>query len=524
MKKIAVVLICVCCFSYVFASDIAWDDLSAGNARLKTVLVDSFNPRLIYFGSDQGVFKSKDSGRNWRNILSLRGQNRTINFLLSAQQNLYAATGNGLYFSADQGKNWRQIFKGKNDLEKECLALAVSSDTLYLGTSQGLFVSRDKGRLWSRGQGNIGKSQILAIVCDSSPSGYIYLTCTDGVFRSKDAGKNWERIFVASPAEEENGDTENNADEDSAQQSSEIRYLALDPDNPTHLYLATSHGVYKTQDQGQTWQALSDYGLLNKEVRFLLVSARSELYAASKSGIFRYDRDRWQELSFALEAGEIKSLSLDKQDNLYAAADKGLFKANLKYLSADREENIIAAYSKDEPQINEIQQAAVRYAEVEPEKIARWRRQAAKRAFLPKVTVGMDTDRNRTTSNSIWGTYPSNGTPGRYYVGPDDETRYNNNNWNVSLTWELGDLIWNDDQTNIDVRSRLMVELRDDILDEVTKAYFERLRVKMELDNLAIEERKKRSEKELRLQELTASLDALTGGYFSQQLKLKTGS
>ena len=63
-----------------------------------------------------------------------------------------------------------------------------------------------------------------------------------------------------------------------------------------------------------------------------------------------------------------------------------------------------------------------------------------------------------------------------------------------------------------------MVELRDDILDEVTKLYFERLRVKMELDTLSIEDRKKRFEKELKLEELTASLDALTGGYYSRQI------
>jgi hypothetical protein len=69
-----------------------------------------------------------------------------------------------------------------------------------------------------------------------------------------------------------------------------------------------------------------------------------------------------------------------------------------------------------------------------------------------------------------------------------------------------------------------MVQLRDDILDEVTKLYFERIRVKMELNSLSLEERKKRFEKELRLQELTASLDAFTGGYFSQHLKSKTGS
>jgi len=64
------------------------------------------------------------------------------------------------------------------------------------------------------------------------------------------------------------------------------------------------------------------------------------------------------------------------------------------------------------------------------------------------------------------------------------------------------------------------VELRNDILDQVNKLYFERLRVKSELDNLALEDRSKRFNKQLKFQELTASLDALTSGYYSEQLGL----
>ena len=92
------------------------------------------------------------------------------------------------------------------------------------------------------------------------------------------------------------------------------------------------------------------------------------------------------------------------------------------------------------------------------------------------------------------------------------------------MAWDLSELIYNDDQTNIDVRSKLMVQLRDDILDEATKLYFERIRVKMEIDNLSIEDRTKRAEKELKIKELTVYLDGLTGGYFSQHLNNKTGS
>jgi hypothetical protein len=88
--------------------------------------------------------------------------------------------------------------------------------------------------------------------------------------------------------------------------------------------------------------------------------------------------------------------------------------------------------------------------------------------------------------------------------------------WDISLSWDLGELIWNDDQTSIDVRSKLMVELRDDIIDEVAKLYFERIRVKNEIDGLSFEDKKKLAEKELRLQELTAYLDGMTGNYFSR--------
>ena len=82
----------------------------------------------------------------------------------------------------------------------------------------------------------------------------------------------------------------------------------------------------------------------------------------------------------------------------------------------------------------------------------------------------------------------------------------------------MGDLIWNNDQTSIDTRSKLMVQLRGDILDETTRTYFERLRVKKELNKLKPENQEKIEEKKLRLEELTANLDALTGGYFSRNL------
>ena len=92
--------------------------------------------------------------------------------------------------------------------------------------------------------------------------------------------------------------------------------------------------------------------------------------------------------------------------------------------------------------------------------------------------------------------------------------------WSASVTWEPADFVWSDDQTSIDVRSKLMVQLRDDIVEEVTRTYFERRRLQVLLLTDPPAEQRALLDKALRVQELTALLDGLTGGYFSRQLAI----
>jgi len=519
MRKTIVVLLSgvLLFFSFRTASNgeqIVWDDIGRGNLNLKTVLVNPGDNRIIYIGTNSGVLKTEDAGEGWRIILSVKGQNKGVNFLLFDAQDknsLYAATGNGLYYSNNQGKDWKRIFQGKNYLESDCTALAILPYAIYLGTKQGLFISQDQGRSWQKETAKLGNSRVFAIACNLKEPKFVYIACVDGVFKTQDAGQSWERTFVSSPQENGKEIEEIIEDRDEEMRFSDIRYISIDPANPNYIYLATARGVYKSQDRGVSWELLSNAGLLNREVKFILISNKSNLHAVTKSGVFEYKQDKWQELSLGLAVEEVNFLSLDNQDNLYAACDKGLFKTNIEYFVNDRQNDIVSLYIKDEPEISEVQQAAIRYAEVYPEKIERWRKQAAKKAWLPQVSLGV----NRNTTD-LW-----HWEGGSTTKNDDDILRRGRDSidWDATLSWNLGELIWNDDQTNIDVRSRLMVELRDDILDEVTKLYFERLRVKMELDNLCIEDKKKRWEKELRLKELTASIDAMTAGFFSQKIK-----
>ena len=499
------------------AASISWEDVGGGNLNVSAVLVEPDNPGVIYIGSRGRVLKTDNSAKEWKNSLLLGGQDKGINFLAFGQRGsnvIYAVTSAGLLRSLDAGSRWQKIFKGKNNLENECTAIAESGGNTYLGTNGGLFISKDFGRTWNKGKSSLGKTGILAIACCKAEPGVVYVACVDGIFKTENAGASWERIFIASATEntDPSPDGQDNYDDkDEGERSSGMRYVAVDARNPSGLYAATSRGVCRSVDRGKSWENLTDYGLLSRDIRYLYISGASRLFAVTRSGIFEYSKERWEELSFNLTAQNINAVITDNRDTLYAACDKGLFRGCASLPLGAGSRDLIELYSKGEPQINEVQQAAIKYAEVEPEKIKLWRKQAAAKAMLPEVRV--DIDRN---DSDLW-----HWEGGSTTKECDDVLRKGRDSlgWGVSLSWNLGELIWNGDQASIDVRSRLSVQLRDDILDEVTKVYFERLRVKAELDNLSIEDRKKRFEKELRVQELTANLDALTGGYFSAQIK-----
>jgi hypothetical protein len=205
------------------------------------------------------------------------------------------------------------------------------------------------------------------------------------------------------------------------------------------------------------------------------------------------------------------SFESQKEDLLWAATDKGLFRLETSEALGERrvevERNLknIFVNMDNEPTYKDLQDAAIRYADVSPEKIKKWYCEARWKALVPRLSFG--TSKSRSTKSEIY----TSATKEYVVVGPDDVDE----DLNVSVTWDLGDFIWNDDMTNIDIRSRLMVQLRNDILDDLRRAYYERKKLVFELAFNPPKDVKTKFEKELRLEELTAAIDSLTGNYLS---------
>lgn len=498
----------------LFAQDLSWENISRENLDFKALLVNPQDSKIIFAGQPGNLLKSDNAGESWQRVLAIRSRCRNINDLGVNKNNpgiVYAATDNGLYRSNNSGEHWERIFRGKNNQENQCTAVGLGLQAILVGTKAGLFISRDNGRSWYKPEAGIGNSGILNIDFGFDQDKIIYLAAESGIFKSLDGGQSWERLFVGSVEEKPEAEPVTD-DLDVALGESSIHFIKADKNNPNLVYFASAKGVYKSLDQGKSWEKLTEYGLLNRDVKMLGCPDSLGVFALTPSGVFRYADERWMEISLGLAADRYNYLALDNLNNIYIAGGKGIYKSNQNNTSNSKGTSLIQEYLEGEPSIREVQEAAIKYAEVSPAKISQWRKDAAKKAILPQINIGLD--RN---SADLW-----HWEGGSTTKNDDDVLRRGRDNidWDVSLSWDLGDLIFNDAQTSIDVRSKLMVELRDDILDQVNKLYFERLRVKSEIDNLALEDRPKRFQKQLKLEELAASLDALTSGYYSERMRL----
>lgn len=521
MKGLLIVLLAsVICFilggNAVSLVDLAWEDISNGIVNVNAAWIDSRNPSKILIGTDRGVFKTEDGGSSWQAVLS--GVNKKTNFIYvdnADKKLIYAACSSGLFFSRNQGKNWKRIYIGKTEQENNCSSIVkLGEDELYLGTQAGIFHSRNNGRVWNKFPGTLGNLPILAMAADKT-NRLIYAVAADGAYKISSPGQ-VERIFngVCAYFKHEETNSEGPDVEEALEESGyQVNYVSIDSNNPEYVYLATNQGVVKSEDFGNTWRRLPGFGLLSKSVRFITISPDSVLLAATESGVFAYNklltfsyseahRERrkvrgkgtWQELSLRLIMQDIRFVTADKYGNVYVAGEKGL---SMRSANCSDEASPEGSQLNREPAIREIQQAAINYAQViDPNWISSQRRLSRLKAILPDFSL--DYDKTISTYN--------NSKLARFTVGPRD--------WSVSFKWSLSDLIWSEQQRLIDSQVRLLVKLRQDILDEVTRLYFERRRLKSELSSCSLPS--KQQEKRLRIEEITALLDALTGGYLSE--------
>jgi hypothetical protein len=172
-----------------------------------------------------------------------------------------------------------------------------------------------------------------------------------------------------------------------------------------------------------------------------------------------------------------------------------------------------------EPSIQEVQQEAIHTMGYNQGQIDGWDKKTRLAAALPRIQVGFQRDLKDTVSLTTKDSVSITG--GDVFVGPSESNFDQNFNQGtvvgVKAYWYLDQLVFNRDMLAASAEKRAWVRERNNILQQVTNAYFTRLRLIREIktgrDPLAAREKKK-----LLLDQATAMIDADTGGWFSQQI------
>ncbi|NLE64827.1 MAG: hypothetical protein GX606_02800 [Elusimicrobia bacterium] len=491
---------------------------AAETARWRGVPLGTLGGRIerIIEKDGEGLFLLSEKGLSFISLKEKRSSSSVpvllrdpVTDLLFEKGAVWAATEEGIRISSDGGRSWKEGIP-----LKDVQALLKQGDRLLAGTGDGLRLVDPRSLQVKRVSGDIGRGPIRML--RSHPQGAVAVGRNKVYLLEPDS---WaSRVIFEAPFDEEEEVLLDESDEASPQMP--IRALEIFGDT---IYLATDNGFYKSAPGLNGWRHYPSDGIPISDIRSLALipsdNADPIPCLGGAPGVFCHIDGEWLSEREGL-SGSVQTLLVTSHGDLLAAGES-LFRlqgANKTVLSSLAGRSVPAlcefrAYARyqdefsNEPSISEAQAMAIRYADMDRSKIEAWKRQARLKALLPDISVGVD---RVNTERYHWdtGASPDNLLKGEHY-----------HDWDVSVSWDLADLVFSSDQTAIDSRSKLMVELREDILDQVTRLFFERRRLQIEGLACQYPNEGEQMAVAMRVDELTALIDAYTGGDFSRRIR-----
>jgi photosystem II stability/assembly factor-like uncharacterized protein len=244
-----------------------------------------------------GIYKSTDGGENWQQM-----NNELINKNVYAlerlpNRNILAGTSEGIHISSDNGETW--FYSVLPDYPVSTITID-ETDSIYIGSYSGddIYRSGDNGITWY--PLNSGIDGVISITIKNLNT--IIVSSSSRIYRSSDRGSSWTQVFAINGFSQSIDVTLNKSGNFAA--ISDLFYLSTDEgvtwDSISTLNHATrkiycslngdlyagSYGVYRSMDEGQTWNLLNGFqgcGL----VRSIAESGNSFYAGAYFSGVFK---------------------------------------------------------------------------------------------------------------------------------------------------------------------------------------------------------------------------------------------
>jgi len=462
----------------------------------------------FYAATKHQVFENNN--RIWRSLFNLSALSDSIVrlYVFSSSRDLWIQTEQSIYRLNPVSGVATRIYETK-DSEKFPLSFSADGETLWIGTSSGLFVSHDAGKTWQK-RSDLADHYSVPLV-RTTQIGFFFATEKTWQLQDENETQTVLKVFDSSESAEDSAASA--AAPEDAGAGTNVFFDFLETEE--NFYLATLKGVFQSKN-GYDWQLLSHSGLRDVRVSRILWNQKTKkLLALTRAGFFSFDPEasRWTAQNEGLAKPEVIS-ALVTDRYLLSANSEGLWVWSDAIRASGLSPEKTALFQKLltlEPGSREIHKQVIRYANVSKQKTKRWHAESRVAALLPNLSLGKDYG----TSNNVDLDRGGTSDPDRFIGGPWNKDR----GADIDLSWDLGDFIFSSNQTSIDSREKLMVDQRNDLLSEATRLFYERRRLQREIIFTIEIDENEHAEKMIRLEELTALLDALTDGYLSKQLE-----
>ena len=170
---------------------------------------------------------------------------------------------------------------------------------------------------------------------------------------------------------------------------------------------------------------------------------------------------------------------------------------------------LLRAVFAADPPVDALRAAATALALAEPARARSFLQRARLAGWLPEVRVRVDRRFARAESVDLGSSAATPFAP----VGIDSN---NDVRYEVRATWDLGRIVFNPDEIAAHAEALRTADLRREIEAAVIRLTFERRRLKAESLAADANEGSPNMKLELRIAEIEAELDALTGGAFTR--------
>jgi photosystem II stability/assembly factor-like uncharacterized protein len=227
-------------------------------SRVYCLSIHPGEPRTIFAGADDGIYKSSDGGQSFTRLDSPMNSCDVWKIAVDPADPdiIFAGTRPAaLYRSKDGGNSWQRLAV---DMADECPNVRIPRVTalvvepanrqhVWAGVEvDGVRRSLDGGDTWSRINRGVPDPDIHDVTININGGNKVLVTTPREIFASSDAGKNWTSLGV-------NGRF----------RLPYCRQLTQKIDDPKTLYVATGDGavgcaggIQRSRDGGNRWEML----------------------------------------------------------------------------------------------------------------------------------------------------------------------------------------------------------------------------------------------------------------------------